>query len=84
MKRKVRVTITKVHRQTFAVPVTFPQASCYVCGREVEALSKTEASEILEVDVQALETLIIVGRVHPIETASGSVRLCKDSLFATR
>ena len=62
-----------------AVPL---RALCNHCGREVEALRAIQAAEALTVDDQALNALIANGAVHAIQTASGNLLVCKDSLFS--
>lgn len=83
MRRRLRVTVTKIRR----FPLTdesrsSPHGPCQVCAREVELLTRDGAAEVLEVGLSALDDFISAGRVHAVETASGSVRVCKDSLFA--
>jgi hypothetical protein len=84
LEQKVKVTITAVRRRTIRVVAGAPplRAQCAACGREVEALTRSQAGEILEVGWQELGALIAAGRVHAIQTMSGSIRVCKDSLFS--
>ena len=84
MRRRLRMTVTKIRR----FPLTHesrwsPHGPCLVCAREVELLTRDNAAEVLEVGLNALDDFISAGRVHAVETASGSVRVCKDSLFAS-
>jgi hypothetical protein len=81
MKRKRRVKITTTRRRTLNHARTPVLVFCPGCGHEVETLKKSQARELLEVDEQHLGFLIAEGRVHAIEIVSGSVRICKDSLF---
>jgi hypothetical protein len=83
MRRRLRVTVTKIRRpaQTSEARTT-PHGPCLICAREVELLTRVGAAEVLEVGLGALDAFISAGRVHAVETASGSVRVCKDSLFA--
>jgi hypothetical protein len=84
MDQKVKVRITAVRRRTVRVTAgaLLLRAQCMTCGREVEALTRSQAGEILEVKDQELGALISAGRVHAIQTTSDSIRVCKDSLFS--
>jgi hypothetical protein len=82
MKRRVKLKITKVQQQTVSVPVLTVRARCPICGREVETLGKAQAAEVLEVNERTLDHLLTAGQVHAIQTVSGSLRICQDSLFA--
>jgi len=80
-KRKVKIRITTASRQIFRLGGQSLRAFCAACGREVELVTRGQASAILEiVDVELIE-FIAAGRVHTIRTVSGSIRVCKDSLF---
>lgn len=81
MKRKFTATITKVKRQTVLSQATNLRVHCPACERDVETLNRSQASEILGVCGQELEEFIAAGHVHAIKTISGSLRVCKDSLF---
>lgn len=83
MKRKLRITVSKVRRQTAAAPPIL-RARCLDCGCEVELLDVIEANKILDIENQTLEALVFAGRVHAIETVSGSRWICKPSLFYRR
>ncbi len=82
MEQKVKVTLTAVRRRTVRVTGAALRAPCAACGREVEALTAGQALAILEVGGQELNEFIAAGRVHAIQTVSGSVRVCKESLFS--
>jgi len=78
--RRITVTTTKSRILRYQ-----PQALsifCQGCGREVEMLTCAQAAGVLEVDGQTFDRLVSSGQVHTIQTMSGSVRVCKDSLFA--
>jgi hypothetical protein len=81
MKQRLRVKVTRIQRQRTSVPALTRLAPCEVCRREVETLTTLQAAEILEVEDQVLNAFIYAGQVHAIETVSGSLRICKDSLF---
>ena len=55
----------------------------HLCASEVEALRAIQAAEAMTVEVQALNALIANGAVHAIQTVSGNLLVCKDSLFST-
>jgi hypothetical protein len=80
MKRRIKITATR--RRSWRSPQPAVRALCPDCGREVETLTTAQAAEALEVDAQAMLDLIEAGRVHALATVSGSLRVCRDSLFA--
>lgn len=81
MKKRLRMKITTVREQTIKMPEAVVHAPCSACNREVEMLTPAHAAEILQVSAEALDQLIAAGRVHTIETISGSLLICKDSLL---
>jgi hypothetical protein len=81
-KRKVRLKISAASRQIVKLSGQSFSAQCAACGREVETLTRSQAGEILEIGEQGLAELIAAGRIHAIQTASGSLRICKESLFS--
>jgi len=82
MKRTRRVKITTIRRRLLCLQPSVIRTHCPICEYEVETLAAAQAAEVLEVDVNTLNRLIADGRVHAIETVSGSRRVCQDSLFA--
>jgi hypothetical protein len=81
IKRKVRLKITSASRQTIRLSGRGLPVHCPVCGREVEMLTSAEAAGILEVDPGTFDRLVAGGSIHTIQTVSGAIRVCKDSLF---
>ncbi|HZS06076.1 MAG TPA: hypothetical protein VFD58_14650 [Blastocatellia bacterium] len=81
MKRTRKVTITTTRRRTLRVQPAI-RARCPVCQHEVETLATAHAAEVLEIDAETLNRLVAAGRVHAIETVSGSFRVCQESLFS--
>ena len=81
MKERIKMRVITVHQQTLTSAEAL-RLPCPVCAREVEMLSNTQAVRILDVDVETLGSLIRGGRVHALETISGSTWICKDSLLA--
>lgn len=78
MKQTRSVKITTTHRRSLRLAI---RAHCRGCGREVETLTAAQAAEVLEVDDQTLRSLLAAGRIHVLSTVSGSLLICKDSLF---
>lgn len=56
-------------------------AHCLVCNLEVEMFTTAHAAKILQVSTLELNHLIAIGRVHTIETISGNLLICKNSLL---
>jgi hypothetical protein len=82
IKRKVRLKITSASRQAIRLSGRGLTAHCPVCRREVEMLTCAEAAGILEVDPWTFDRLVAGGSIHTVQTVSGAVRVCKDSLFS--
>lgn len=82
VKRKVKLKIITASRQTIRVLGQSLSAECPFCEREVEMLTGAQAAGILEVDAQTFARLVESGGMHTIQTISGSIRVCKDSLFS--
>ena len=80
VKRKIKLTITTASRQTIKRQ-TFVRLNCPVCESDVEMLTRTQAAEILEVDLRTFDHLVASGSLHTVQTASGGIRVCKNSLF---
>lgn len=83
MKRKVRLKITAASRQTVRYVGRRFSAPCAACGREVEMVTEAEAAGILRVSGEAFGRLAGAGRIHTVETVSGHLWVCKNSLFLT-
>ena len=81
VKRTVKLKITSTSRKTMTVLGQRLSARCPLCEREVEILSGAQAAGVLEVDCQTFDHLLAGGQIHAIPTVSGSIRVCKDSLF---
>ncbi len=81
MGRSLKVTITSVRRCTVRPLGGVLRARCAVCEREVELVSRAQAIVILGGDGHSLDRFVAGGLVHSLRTVSGSVLLCKDSLF---
>jgi hypothetical protein len=81
MNRKLTVKITTTRRRKLSLAQTVIRVRCPVCGREVEMLDAAQAAAVLEADAETLSQLVAEGRVHTIESVSGSLRICKDPLF---
>ena len=81
MKRSLKVTITRTRRRTINVPAGMLCVHCPVCRREVETLSKTQAISFLGIEEEIFEDLTAAGLIHAIQTVSGHLRVCKDSVL---
>ena len=84
MKQTQRIKITTTQRRilrarSVCAPVCAP---CPWCGREVETLAQLQAADVLEVSQPVLRALIAAGLIHALPTVSGSLRICRDSLFS--
>jgi len=44
-------------------------------------LTSAQAAGVLEVDTWAVKRLLADGKIHAVQTVSGHIRVCKDSLF---
>ncbi len=80
MKRRLKLTVTKISRQTVAQKTVNLRAFCPICGYETEMISLADSAIFLEIEERMLEGLIVAGEVHTIQTASGSLRVCINSL----
>lgn len=56
-------------------------AHCLVCNLDVEMFTTAQAVRILQISILELNHLIAIGRVHTIETISGNLLMCKNSLL---
>lgn len=82
MKRRLDMRITTIRQRTIAsAAVEALRLSCQACEREVEMLTNGQAMRILGVDPRTLDQLVAVGKVHTVQTVSGNVWICKESLF---
>ena len=82
MKRKVRLKIQTVRRESITVARGIFTTYCASCGREGEMLSRTHAAAILAVEEDVIDALISGGVVHTVEMITGNQRICKNSLLA--
>jgi hypothetical protein len=81
MKKRLKMKITTVHERTVTVPEAIICAHCLVCNLEVEMFTRAHAARILQVSPLELNHLIAIGYVHTIETISGNLLICKNSLL---
>ena len=81
MKRKLKLTVTKIYRQTVAERVISLRAFCPICKFETEMISLADSAVFLEIEDRMIEGLIALGKVHAVKTMSGNLRVCKKSLF---
>ena len=81
MKEVRRITVTTTKSRILRYQPQALSVFCPDCAREVEMLTSAQVAGILEIDGQTFDRLVSSGWVHTIQTVSGSVRVCKDSLF---
>jgi len=79
-KRRIKITIRTVRRQTIKSYVSATQAQCPICGREAEMITEAEAMQILGVSDEVLHARIAAGQIHAVPTANGASGICKNSL----
>jgi hypothetical protein len=84
MKRSRKLKITTTHSRVLSTQSISIRAHCTACDREVETLTVAHSASILEVDPTTLTQLISDGLVHAIPTVTGSLLICRDSLFPSR
>ena len=82
IKQSTRVTIRTTRSRSIRVMRGVLLASCPVCMREVEMLTRSQAAEILQVHDAAVDGLVADRKLHAILTVSGNFCICKPSLFA--
>lgn len=79
-KRKLKVKVSAVREQTVEVASVLVRARCPACGCQVDVVTPAQAAQFLEVGDSFLQRLIADGKVHAVETAGGTILLCKESL----
>jgi hypothetical protein len=82
IRRRVKLKVSGASRQTIRVLGEGFRARCVTCGREVEMVTAAQAAAVLRVDGQTLDSLVRAGQVHVIQTVSGNIWVCEDSLFS--
>lgn len=81
MKHTSQVKITTIRRRLLRLQSVTATARCPICECAVATLAAAEAAQVLEVEAETLSRLIAAGQVHAIQTVSGSLRICQNSLF---
>lgn len=76
MKRKLKLTVTKIRR-----PISNFRVFCPACGIETEMLTAGECVGFLKIEDREFNDLITARAIHAFETVTGSLRVCKNSLF---
>jgi hypothetical protein len=84
MAHRIKITITRIRQRVIQYREPMLRQSCHLCQREVEMLTRVEAARILDMDYQMLALLIGDGTLHAIESVSGKIWVCKDSLFSRK
>lgn len=80
MKRKLKVTITKIQRIRVTERNSRNSFFCPICQDFTEAVNIAESKEIYKISEQTLNRLISAAKVHPIQMADGNFVICKKSL----
>ncbi|MEW6130206.1 MAG: hypothetical protein AB1757_24435 [Acidobacteriota bacterium] len=80
-RRIARLKVTTTRLQTMEFRAFRLMLHCPHCEHEVEMLTRAQAAGVLEVDVQTFNQLIAEGQIHAVQTVTGGLRVCKDSLF---
>jgi hypothetical protein len=81
MKKRLKMKITTIREQAVRMPEAVVRAHCLVCDLEVEMFTRAHAAKILQVSTCELGHLIALSQVHTIETISGNLLICKNSLL---
>lgn len=84
MSNRKTLKVTRIERRRLILERGVPRVLCPCCGVETETVSEAIAAEFLSLDPRGLKLLIGSGRVHGVVTASGSFRVCKQSLLEGR
>ncbi len=79
----MKLTITSTRRRTVTLPGEMLSAYCHSCGREAEIVSKAQAMRMLGTEEENFDTLANAGQVHTLQTVTGHLLVCKDSLYFT-
>jgi hypothetical protein len=79
MQRSIKVKIIQVRRRLIHLPGI--RGRCAVCRRQVEIMPEAQAIEILQVGSHVFDEQLAEGMIHAIQTVSGNLWICKDSLF---
>lgn len=78
MKRRFKLTMTKVRRTT---AVGTPGRACPVCGSHAEALLPDDAARFIDGGAVRLYEMLALGKIHVIPNADGSVAVCTSSIL---
>jgi len=78
MKERLKMKITTIRQQAL-IPAGELRLPCPVCEREVGMVTYDAAIRILGRDPEAVSEMVAA---HSVRTISGSILVCKDSLFA--
>lgn len=82
IKRKLTVTITKSCRQVITERTSILRLFCPFCERDVETLEIHHAALLLKLEGGKVDRLVANDMLHAMQTVSGVMRICIDSLFA--
>ena len=82
MGHKVTVRVTKIRQRIVQSDASVQRHHCQSCQREVDLVTNAQAISILGVDPLTLGRLVADSQVHSVQTVSGNLWVCKDSLFS--
>lgn len=81
MKRKLKLTITKIHRQTNSKEALLSWFYCPECLDMVETLTSVELKLLLNLTEQTLDYLVTNENIHTVLTPEGDLSICRNSLL---
>ncbi|HRH43755.1 MAG TPA: hypothetical protein PKY82_19140 [Pyrinomonadaceae bacterium] len=80
MKRKIKVTITKIQRIRVTEQKSRNRFFCQICQDLTEVVTIIETKEIYKLSEQTLNRLVSVAKIHPIQMPDVGLCFCKNSL----
>lgn len=84
MAHRVTLKVTRIRQRIIQTCESVQRHHCQSCQREVEMITNAQAIRILGVDSLTLGQLVADSQVHSVQTVSGNIWVCKDSLFAKK
>ncbi|MDQ4122258.1 MAG: hypothetical protein M3209_12535 [Acidobacteriota bacterium] len=79
-KEKTVITVETFRRTVVRLPRKEIFAFCEVCRRSVSMLAPDEAGRFRQTTVREIFRLVETGELHFLETATGILLICRDSL----
>jgi predicted HTH domain antitoxin len=84
MKRKIKVTITKIQRKIVSVETADFRGFCQICGETVETLSFNQAVENLQINEEKFDWLVKSEKMHLVFMADEDFRICQNSVWRNK